>query len=177
MLLTHWWVGGWGGGGHLEKILWGSPFQGLLAKKTVALLFCSIWVFFWQGVEAQNFVWQMSERVCTAVCRIAQNAIFELVFVQFWILCIVLWCRVEAKCKGRVVVGECISMLHSCTSFLCNCSFCLSLHYMSSPFLSSPLNAAWVNHTSRGWHCICGEGLSILSGTGQVGRTLSAIEQ
>ena len=35
---------------------------------------------------------------------------------------------------------------------------------MSSPLLSSPLNPAWANRTSSGWHCICGERLWILAG-------------
>ena len=56
---------------------------------------------------------------------------------------------------------------HNFTSpypLLCYCSLCLRPHHMSSPLLSSPLNLAWANRTLGGWHCICGERLSILAG-------------
>ena len=37
---------------------------------------------------------------------VAHNALFVLVVVYFWILCIVLWYREWPNCKGRFVVGE-----------------------------------------------------------------------
>ena len=60
-----------------------------------------------------------------------------------------------------------VSACHNFTSpysLLCYCSLCLRPHHMPSPLLSSPLNLAWANRTTSGWHCICGERLSILAG-------------